>query len=628
MNRAANLLIAALWRLQHLLSVALGGMAAYVTFLARSKDVHLDLYRQSLRPGSLGALLPRFHLAFMGLRRGVWPAGTFSVSDGAHAARNSPLTQEQLQVLLPASAFSERILFSAPSSEFEIHDDRPKAVLSQTVATEAARSKYTQARPEGVPLTDATVQDGDQASKASPAGSQDAKVDAPLQVKLAENAAAPPKRIDLLLPPIRAELECMAEPPPQLVPDDWFEYKVKRQFIELAAPQSLSVEASFMGAIPSGTRHILLVPWLGISGGSERITHLLIKALHQIYGGRGVCVVAPDLQFNLDKSDRTQHAVPVAAINDVAPDCDQDARVEILDRMMKEVMPDTVHNLNSDAGWLMFMERGAWHAQNAALFGNIYSNILYGDRFRLGAFWHLPRCVEFMQGIIADNGAVVRSAMDTFSFPASLHEKFFLLRTPVLGSSGEGGGFVNYPYRANARRGTLWMSRIAREKRIDVLAQVAARMPDHPFTMYGAIFAASAKPNLDWLSSTPNVEFRGRYDTIFDLPLCEFSSYMFTSAAEGMPIALLEAAMLGLPLIAPRVGGIPELVDHETGWLVEGPDDVDGYVKAIKEADQNRDEAARRVAAAQARLSAEYSWAAFHRTLAQMPNYLSAKLRS
>jgi glycosyltransferase involved in cell wall biosynthesis len=292
-------------------------------------------------------------------------------------------------------------------------------------------------------------------------------------------------------------------------------------------------------------------------------------------------------------------------------------------------VPETVHNLNSDSGWFMFMERGAWHARNAALFGNIYSDILYSDRFRLGAFWqYLPRCIEFMQGIIADNGAVVQRAIEAFSLPADLHKKFHLLRTPVLDVPGADGRFVNHPYRADAKRGTLWMSRVAREKRIDILAKVAARIPEQPFAMYGSIFAGAAKPDLDWLTKTPNVDFRGRYSAIFDLPLHEVSSYMFTSAAEGMPIALLEAAMLGLPLVAPRIGGIPELVDHETGWLVDGPDDVDGYVAAIAEADRDRAEAGRRVAAAQARLTAEYSWSAFHRTLEQMPNYLSASLLS
>lgn len=453
--------------------------------------------------------------------------------------------------------------------------------------------------------------------------------EAPATAEAAASAPAPGEVFERLLPTILAEMEKLEEAPAQLMPDEGFKYKVSALVLPLAAPATLSVEARFVQAIPKGTRHVLLVPWLGISGGSERVTQLLIRALNERYGHRGLCAIAPDLNFNLDKSDRTTHGLPVVPINDAAPDCDLDGRIELLDRMMKEVMPETVHNLNSDAGWYMFVERGAWHARNAALFGNIYSDILYDGRYRLGTFWqYLPRCMDFMHGIIADNGAVVRRAIEAFGLPAALHEKFHLLRTPVLDVPGTDGRFVNHPYRADAQRGTLWMSRIAREKRIDILAKVAADMPDHPFAMYGSIFEASAKPDLDWLKTTPNVDFRGRYGALFDLPLHEFSSYMFTTAAEGMPIALLEAAMLGLPLIAPRVGGIPELVDQETGWLVDAPDDVDGYVAAIAEADRDRAEAGRRVAAVQARLTAEYSWAAFHRTLEQMPNYLSSSLLS
>lgn len=440
---------------------------------------------------------------------------------------------------------------------------------------------------------------------------------------------APEAVLERLRPLIHAELEGLEEPPAQLIPDEWFDYKLKNQVLPLAAPATLSIEARFLQAIPAGTRHILLVPWLGVSGGSERVTKLLITALNERYGHRGLCAIAPDLNFKLDKSDPNSHGVPVAAINHAAPDCDLDGRIELLDRMMKEVMPETVHNLNSDSGWFMFMERGPWHARNAALFGNIYSDILYSDRFRLGAFWqYLPRCIDFMQGIIADNGAVVERAMEVFSLPEALRKKFYLLRTPVLDVPGDDGRFANHPYRADARRGTLWMSRVAREKRIDILGEVAGRMPDHPFAMYGSIFAGAAPPDLSWLERTPNVDFRGRYGALFDLPLHEFSSYMFTSSAEGMPIALLEAAMLGLPLVAPKLGGIPEMVDEETGWLVAGPDDVEGYVAALTEADQDRALAARRVAAAQARLTAEYSWSAFHRTLESMPHYLARSLES
>lgn len=48
-----------------------------------------------------------------------------------------------------------------------------------------------------------------------------------------------------------------------------------------------------------------------------------------------------------------------------------------------------------------------------------------------------------------------------------------------------------------------------------------------------------------------------------------------SSHSEAMPLALMEAMASGLPIVATRVGGVPDLVEHgETGWLV-APGDFD-----------------------------------------------------
>ncbi|MGF1553322.1 MAG: glycosyltransferase [Paracoccaceae bacterium] len=52
------------------------------------------------------------------------------------------------------------------------------------------------------------------------------------------------------------------------------------------------------------------------------------------------------------------------------------------------------------------------------------------------------------------------------------------------------------------------------------------------------------------------------------------------SLSEGLPLVLMEALALGRPVIATPVGGVPELVDADCGWLVPAGD-VDALAEAM-----------------------------------------------
>lgn len=94
-----------------------------------------------------------------------------------------------------------------------------------------------------------------------------------------------------------------------------------------------------------------------------------------------------------------------------------------------------------------------------------------------------------------------------------------------------------------------------------------------------------------------------------DIPdlLRTFSVFALPSIAEGTPVALLEAMSSGLPVVATRVGGIPEVVtDGATGTLVP-PSNPKALASAIEFYVRNPRLALRHGADARAMVQAKYS---------------------
>jgi colanic acid/amylovoran biosynthesis glycosyltransferase len=91
-----------------------------------------------------------------------------------------------------------------------------------------------------------------------------------------------------------------------------------------------------------------------------------------------------------------------------------------------------------------------------------------------------------------------------------------------------------------------------------------------------------------------------------------------TGKMEGIPVALMEAMVTGIPVVATSISGVPELVHPgETGWLVP-PEDGMALADALTEIYQNPAEAARRADLGQKWVLEEFELSSNVRKLASL----------
>jgi glycosyltransferase involved in cell wall biosynthesis len=104
-------------------------------------------------------------------------------------------------------------------------------------------------------------------------------------------------------------------------------------------------------------------------------------------------------------------------------------------------------------------------------------------------------------------------------------------------------------------------------------ARVVRRIPDVQFKIVGDGSERQAlEQQASALRISAQVSFLGHRDDVPDI-LQGSDIFAFPSFMEASPNAVIEAMAAGLPIVATRVGGIPEVIEHERSGLLVPPRD-------------------------------------------------------
>jgi glycosyltransferase involved in cell wall biosynthesis len=219
------------------------------------------------------------------------------------------------------------------------------------------------------------------------------------------------------------------------------------------------------------------------------------------------------------------------------------------------------------------------------------------DPFRVGPFRHVERRLAAMSaGIVTITDSLRRFTVERVGIPA---EKVTTIHYG-LDELPEAWGENPPDDVPTGARVLLAVSRLVPQKGLDVAVAALARVREHhPDVVLVVLGDGSERPRL----AGDGVHLLGRVPDVAAW-LRRAELLVHPARWEGFGLALLEAMLAGLPVVATRVSSIPEIVvAGETGLLVP-PDDADALASALLRV---LDDPAGFGAAGRARAHAEFS---------------------
>ena len=302
-------------------------------------------------------------------------------------------------------------------------------------------------------------------------------------------------------------------------------------------------------------------------GGSERHLLTLLPALAE----RGVEPVFVGLDDPAWDPVDFYDALAVPAMRVPAP---RDLDPMLLARLVRDLRADVVHT----------------HLVHADLYGGLAAKLRgttlvstkhNDDPFRTGAFRFVERgLARLADRVVTISDSLRRFTIEQVGVPASKVE------TIHYGLDEPPRAWGTNPPDAvpEGARIVLSTSRLTRQKGVDVAVEALSFLPDDVVLV--VLGEGPERASLETLARELGVEARvflpGRVPDVAAW-LKRADVYVQPARWEGFGLAVLEAMVCGLPVVATNVSSLPELIADGAGVLVE-PDDAPALAAGIERA--------------------------------------------
>lgn len=327
---------------------------------------------------------------------------------------------------------------------------------------------------------------------------------------------------------------------------------------------------------------IVCVPWIR-TGGADLVACQVCEAVRRARPDESVLLLRTD-HPNFEQPEWIPADIDVVDASKIFRALSRiDAQMLLYGAFMG-LTPSRVINVNSRLCWETMVRFGTRLAGSIDLYSYLFCWDQTSNGHRTGyPSEFFPETANILRATFTDTFFLKSELTKIYNLPESISRRIVPLLSParriIEGLTVAEESVTRAAQRTRQR--ILWAGRLDRQKRFDLVQDIARRMPNVDFLCWGGA-ALDAPP--DHSRSPENLILKGSFSFYDELPLKDADLWLFTSEWEGMPTILIEVAHRGVCVVASSVGGVPELIDDETGWPVKDFGNVDAYIDTVRAA--------------------------------------------